>query len=481
MATSSPAHGDAPVKAHPAEVSTDAGLHRGGDTQTPAGTTRRRAWRLVPDVTALVTLFLALQFLIPARLVISGLGSAGRPSNLIGLGLFLLVLASLLQPAASGRSRLRQPVTWIVVVFAVAQLVTYAAGVDRGLPGGETRSADRWLLLIFAMVGVALAVAWEVPRGRLLVLLRRLTGFAGAMALVGLIQGVTGFNPVQYVSLPGLTLNANIIGISSRGGLPRVAGTAAHYIELGVVSAMILPLAIHFLVFARSRRQQLSSLLVCFLLLAGMAFSLSRSAILSFAVAMLVLLLGWSWRWRLQATLVGLLLGVVLFVASSRWVETMLLLFTGSGEDPSIQTRLQDYPIVLSYFVERPWLGRGAGTFGPDDYVLLDNQYLGAVASSGLVGLLALVLLYVGPVMVGLTIRARADDDETRHLALALIAGMAVVTVASATFDSFAFTTFTGAMFVLVGSIGALHRTTTELRRTAPRSLNLDPTAGARP
>ena len=413
-----------------------------------------------PDVTTLLTLFLALQFLIPARLVVSGLGGAGRPSNLIGLGLLLLVAGAALQSSPGARKRLRQPVRWFVGSYAVVQLITYAAGVDRGLPGIESRSADRWVLLVLGLVGVALAVSDGVPRGRLDVLLRRLTYFSGASGAVGLVQGITGFNPVTYVSLPGLELNANIIGIGSRGGLPRVAGTAAHFIELGVVSAMVLPVALHFLFQARTGRQRLVAGLVVGLHLGGIAFSLSRSAVLALAVGLLVLLLGWSWRRRIHVALVAALVFSAAVVLSGRWLETMLELFTGAGEDPSIQSRLEDYPVTLAYVAERPWLGRGAGTFLPDEYVLLDNQYLGLLASSGIVGMLSFLLLLLGPIWVCLRIRRLSADEADRHLALALAATLTVALVTSATFDSLSFTTFAGVLFMLIGSVGALQRAT---------------------
>lgn len=410
-----------------------------------------------PDATTVLTLFLALQFLIPARLVLSGLGGAGRPSNLIGLGLLLLVAAAALQ-SSPARARIRQPIRWIIGVYAVVQLISYAAGADRGLPGIESRSADRWMLLVFGLVGVALAVSEGVSRSRLDVLLRRLTYFSGAMGAVGLVQGITGFNPVAYVSLPGLTLNANIIGISSRGGLPRVAGTAAHFIELGVVSAMVMPVALHFLLVARTRRARLVAALVVMLHLGGIAFSLSRSAVLALAVGLLVLLLGWSWRRRAQFATVAAFVSAAALVTSEQWLNTMLELFTGAGEDPSVQSRLQDYPVTLAYVRERPWFGRGPGTFLPDDYVLLDNQYLGMLASSGVVGLLAMLLLLLGPIWVCLTVRRLSSDEDDRHLALALAAALAVAAVTSATFDSLSFTTFAGVTFMLIGAVGALYR-----------------------
>lgn len=411
---------------------------------------------LAVDATTLLTMFLALQFLVPARLVLSGLGGAGRPSNVLGLGLLLLVAGAAVQTCARRRT-IRQPVRWIIGGYALVQLIGYAVGDDRGLVGIEARSADRWMLLSLGLVGLALAVCEGVGRSRLDVLLRRLTYFAAVSGLVGLVQGVTGFNPVRYISLPGLSLNAGIIGIGERGGLPRVAGTASHFIELGVVSAMLLPLALHYLLFAGTRRRWLASMVTTALLLGGIGFSLSRSAILALAVAGCFLFLGWSWRWRLGAVVLGGTLVGVVALSSTRWVETMLSLFVDAEDDNSIQSRLEDYPVMLGFFSDRPWLGRGVGTFLPEEYILVDNQYLLTLVGGGLLGMVGLLLVLVGPVLVTFAVRARAADAEDAHLALALGAACAVAAVTSGTFDSFGFTTFGGVLFLVVGAVGALY------------------------
>src|SRR5699024_3215410 len=56
------------------------------------------------------------------------------------------------------------------------------------------------------------------------------------------------------------------------------------------------------------------------------------------------------------------------------------------------------------------------------------------------------------------SVRFRAAEQETRHLGQALAATVPAAFMASGTFDSFSFSTFTGTMFIVVGTIGALHR-----------------------
>lgn len=200
----------------------------------------------------LLVLFLALQFLIPARLVITGMGAAGRPSVALGLLMMVLWAMSALRPG--GLPAGRQPVRWIIGVYVATQLIGYAAGFDRLPLPIEARSADRWIILTFAMAGIALAVA-DAPRRRreLDVVLRTLVVLTAVMAFVGVLQYLRLIDLTQYIRIPGLSQNAALIGQSARGtgNYARVAGTANHYIEFGVVLSLVAPIALHYAMFPR--------------------------------------------------------------------------------------------------------------------------------------------------------------------------------------------------------------------------------------
>ncbi len=112
-----------------------------------------RPWR--PPTLVLLVVFLVLQFLIPARLVIGGMGAVGRPSVAVGILLVFLWLVSARRPDRLPRGR--QPIRWLLGAYLAAQLVGYAVGYDRLLPQVEANAADRYLIFHVAMVGVALA------------------------------------------------------------------------------------------------------------------------------------------------------------------------------------------------------------------------------------------------------------------------------------------------------------------------------------
>lgn len=400
---------------------------------------------------------LVLIFAVPARLVLAPLGAAGRPAVLYATGLALVWLLAI--PRASDRTG-RQPVRWLIGVYFAVQLITYAAGFDRGLPALEARSADRWLLMSAAVAGLALFVADGVPdRSALDRLLRRALAGGAIMATIGSLQFLVGFDLTQYMRIPGLRANRDLIGIGERGdGFSRIAGTASHYIEFGVVLAMLLPLAIHYAFYSSGRADQVRRWALVVLLGSAVPFSVSRSGVLAAAVAFTVLFSVWPWRLRLNAVVVAGIAVVGYRLLQPGLLGTIRSLFTNAGDDPSVQGRTDDYALVFGYIRERPWFGRGAGTFMPERYILLDNQFLNTWVSQGAVGLAAFSFLLLGAYWTARSLRLRSAAEEDRHLAQALAAGVVSGLVASATFDSLSFTTFTCLTFLLVGCIGALFR-----------------------
>jgi hypothetical protein len=147
---------------------------------------------------------------------------------------------------------------------------------------------------------------------------------------------------------------------------------------------------------------------------------------------------------------------VVMYVLVPGLIGTIKSLFVNVQSDPSTQGRTADYGPVWHYIEERPLFGRGFGTFIPDLYRTLDNQYLGITVEVGLVGVAALLLLLVGSLIVAGRIRREARDDSTGDLAQSLKAGIAVVAVNAATFDAFGFSMCVGTLFLLIGATGAL-------------------------
>jgi O-antigen ligase len=198
--------------------------------------------------------------------------------------------------------------------------------------------------------------------------------------------------------------------------------------------------------------------------------SVSRSSIVAIGAGLLVLAVGWDPRTRRRA----LMLSIPALLAFSSVVPGLLGtirgLFAAWGSDSSIQYRTNDYDLIFEFVSERPLFGRGPGTFLPERYFVVDNQYLITLVTTGIVGFLGLVLLVGVAALTAIRIRRKVDDHETQHLALALLAAYAAAAAASVTYDSLAsaYSIFGSIFFVLIGAVGALWRV--ESHRWDPRA-----------
>jgi len=417
------------------------------------------------DAASVLSAFVLVLIALPSDVVITGLGGAGSPTLIFGL-IILVWWGSSRMVHGAGSARGRQPVRTVLYVFLGAVVLSYAAAFGRSIPGVEVQGADRALLTMLAMGGVALLCADGLDSlERLDTLLRRLVLGASALASIGILQFATGVDIAGlYDHLPGVSFNLPVQFIEQRSHFRRVQGTAAHPIEFGVVLAMVLPLAVHYALHDRRHRPLVRWLPVA-LIGVAIPMSISRSAILGLAVGGVVLLAGWSWRRRARAVVVAAVAVVGMRFLVPGLIGTIVGGFLHASTDPSVVHREQDLQTVSRFVSEYPILGRGVGTYIPQEFVTagvplpsLDNQYYGTLVEMGYVGLAALLALLATMFITPLRARARAADPETAHLGMALASASAVAIASFFTFDLFSFSMATGLVFLLLGSTGALWR-----------------------
>jgi O-antigen ligase len=101
------------------------------------------------------------------------------------------------------------------------------------------------------------------------------------------------------------------------------------------------------------------------------------------------------------------------------------------------------------------WLGRGLGTFVPDVYFFLDNQYLAALLQGGIVGLTAFIALLVVGLGVARGVRRRSLDPGLRSEAQALAGTIASLGAAALVFDALSFRQSAFLLFLVIGCAGA--------------------------
>ncbi len=413
----------------------------------------------VLDPAHLLSAAIVLVFFLPARAVLSGIGAAGRPHFVLAVGLLAWWLTSAIHPRL--RTRVSSPLVIAVLVYVGWLVLAWSAGYDRGLTDAESSGSDRTMIAALAYLGIVLVAATGLrSRRQVDIVLRTVVAGSAFSALMGWIQFWLGRDLSGYLMLPGLQANQPLVGISGRGAedFARVAGTAGHYIEFGVVTAVTLPLALHY-TLTRPKGQRKYGWATVLLIGGAVPFSLSRSAIVGFALTALVMLVGWPSRTRINSILALVLAVPVYMVVKPGLLGTIKSLFLNAANDPSITGRTEDYAVVWGYVTERPFIGRGPGTFTPEQYILLDNQWLLSIIETGWVGMALLAVVLLATCRTLMTVRRRAaflGDAQTADLALSLLAIVVTLTVSAAFFDEFFFTTATTLLWLTVGIAAAL-------------------------
>ena len=432
--------------------------------------TRRRT--AVLDAAAALGFVLCWLTLIPSRLIIPGTtADVGRPGTVLCMLLFCWWLATRLSPELVMPGP--QPIRWAALCFFLSLLMSYVIGFVRGLTPLEANAADRALLAGgAAFLGTILVAADGIANwGRLRLLLKVFIWCCVYMSVIGLLQRALPVNIVEYMQVPGLT-NLGVPGFQVRGSGLRVPATTTHYLELAAALSLAVPIAIHFARF--SVRQAVRRLYgaAAFLIVAGILVTISRTGIISIAIALLILMPLWTWRTRYNTMAMGVAAVVAISAIQPSTVRTIYDIFAGASEDSSIQVRTERYAMVGTYFSQRPWFGRGSGTWEWPMYQFLDNQWMRTALENGVVGIAVLAGLHLTAITVAVIAMRRAEAPEQKHLCLVLISTQVMALFITYTFDCLTYTTYSLSLGMTVGLCGAVWRLThpsREIRTSAPR------------
>ena len=226
--------------------------------------------------------------------------------------------------------------------------------------------------------------------------------------------------------------------------------------------AALLPLALHLALFTKRKIVWIPTLLIGLTAL----MSVSRSAIVVAAAAMLIMFLGWPNRWRLAALAAAPVAGVIGPIALPGLLGTIRSLFTNLEDDPSVAGRTDDYSLVLRMVEERPTFGQGLFTYIPMVYRTIDNQALVILLELGIVGAIAFMTLIIVGMYCGLSARRGCEIERHRHIGLAVTASLFGIVISYVTFDAFGFRQVAGMTFLLLGLAGAVWNLTKDPLRT---------------
>lgn len=428
------------------------------------------------DAVTLLTAYLVLLIALPSTLKITPLRGLGSPALLFGLGMAAVWVYWQLQRSEPTRAG-SQPVRFAFIAMVSCAAVSFVAAMLRPIDQAETNASLMAAIGLVSWGGVLLLANDGISnRERQLVMLRRLV-FAGAcLAVVGLVQFVTGQRFVDQISLPGFTNGQTEASIGTRSGFNRPAGTALHAIEFGYVITMTLPLALNLAIVDRSRRVVRRWLPVGLLLLAVVT-SISRSAIICGVLGLAVAAAVWPASLRRKAFIATPFLALFVFVTIPGLLGSVAGLFTGLAQDSSALSRTSSYAIAFDFFRRDPLIGRGFGTFTPA-YRILDNAYLLLLVEAGIVGLGSLLALLLTGMWCARRVRINASAED-RFLGQATLASLLAGAVGLAFFDGLSFPMAGGFLFLVLGLTGAQWRIVRrEQRRNAvdnPQSVHPQP------
>ena len=410
------------------------------------------------DVVTFLTVWLALLYLLSARQIFGPLGAVGSPAMIAGMGAALVWVCTWLLPH-TGLYHERHPMRPMLLVWCWYAVVSYAIAMTRPLTELELTGADRGLVTVLAMVGIALLAADGIGTiDGTTKLLRRLTYLGAAMAVIGIGEFLYGTR--LEVLMPGLTWDKPA-AVASRFGFNRPRATALHPIEFSVVMGALLPLAIHFALYDRTRRRRRIGAAIVVLIAVAIPMSVSRSGVVALAVGLFVLAVGWGPRRWANAAAAAVAGAIVLWWALPGLMNTVVGLFTATQDSHSIQSRIERVPRIMELVRERPWFGLGNGTWSVEDYFLIDNEIWVTTLEMGIIGLTLTAVLLITGAVVALCIRSLPGADEaTGHLGRAVAASIAALGVSLITFDAFHYRILTGTLFLLLGVAGALWRLT---------------------
>jgi len=341
----------------------------------------------------------------------------GIPKNptVYPLAAFILIaLVGLLNAPNLGRS---------VTVLAFT-LFTLALGVFIPFMVKKKKHVEQMLNFFFASM--------------LLVTLFGLYQFAGD--LIGLPPELTGLRELYTKDILGF---------------PRVQSTALE--PLYFANYLLVPLSI-LLSFFFARTKSIHPLVTVGLFGLGiinLVLTVARGGYIAFAVSAGILIIYYFFQLKLVTwrnfgyAVISLIIGVIILfkavgieAVTNNFASHVGNLFEGA----SFSERVEMYEIAYKAWLDHPWVGIGPGSFGPyaswHPYVvpqhgwsIVNNEYLELLAENGILGLIAMSLVFVIVIIRSIKAIMIAKDPYLQAVTVGVLAGFLGILVQYNTFS----------------------------------------------
>ena len=320
----------------------------------------------------------------PSYVVLAGpLKSNGSPAKMIAFAFFGLALLGFVLIRRTATTRTLRPGVVIILAYFLLMLLVYGVGLSR--LGSEIAEPNktRVLTIVVANVGVALYALTRIKTAR------QRTIVLGCLAIgltfncaVGFLQTSVNVDLHLLFQPPGFIDNQTDQGrgfaaaLTDRFGAKRAFGTSGHAIEFAVLSAITVPLTIHFARYAAKRQVRLFAALASGVALLATAAGVSRSGVIALTAALLI----YVWTFTVRGLGVAVMAGVVAIlgnlIAAPGNVEALWKTITNSAEDDSVAARIAAYAKVSQTLRDHPVFGLGLGANPAREYGWLDNEWM---------------------------------------------------------------------------------------------------------
>jgi O-antigen ligase len=356
-------------------------------------------------------------------------------------------------------------------LFAILGTTFLSLAANPGRVAAFSSEIDKKLMFFLSFLLVIYLTTSVIRRlDNIDYLIKTLVGGGAVVAFFAIVEARTGFNIFNHLSrvIPFL----NPVNVVEPGGFlrygaatVRVFGPAQHPIALSAALVMLTPLSLYLARRTRQRRWIGCALLFA----AGCASTVSRTGIMMFVVVVVVFIWlrpretkrMWPAVLPLLVAIHFVLPGTIGSIKHSFFPAGGLLAEQKSQAGESGSGRLADLGPSLHEWAQKPLVGEGFATRVPDSDVrggganVLDDQWLGTLLETGIVGAFAWLWLFIR-VVRRFGAEAKRDESERGWLLASIAAGVAAYGVGMFTYDAFSFIQVTFLVFIFIGLGSAL-------------------------
>jgi hypothetical protein len=283
---------------------------------------------------------------------------------------------------------------------------------------------------------------------------------ATIVAVGMLIEFRTGTNYFYSWSaklLPSVFHTTSLSTSYDEVGRREVFGTADVSLEAVAMLALALPIALSRLLERGTPRSRVLYWIATLVLLGAMVATYRKSALLAPVVVVMIMIL-FRPRQMLRLAPLGLIVLVALPILAPNALGSVIEQFQPHKLGvATVSDRVSDYDAIRPDVLSHIAFGRGFGSYEHSTYRTLDNDMLMRLVETGVVGLVAWLLMLIGIIVIAAPL-IRGGDRHRGPPALAIAAAAAAFLVMSVLFDIMSFPQTPYILVALAGMLAVLEQ-----------------------